>query len=61
VSIAKRREENEGEVRGGKEKSMGGSTPFLTSLASPGLLRATLGPRQMAQLTSQSHIIGPGT
>jgi len=59
--IAKRREENEGEVHGGKGKSVGGSTPFLTSLASPGPLRAALGPQQMTQLASQSHIIGPGT
>jgi len=61
VSIAKRREENEGEVRGGEGKSVDGCTPFLTSLASLRPLRAALGPQQTAQLVSQSHIIGPGT
>jgi len=61
ASIAKRREENEGEVRGGEGKSVGGSTPFLTSLASLGPLRAALGPQQTTQLMSQSHIISPGT
>ena len=59
--IPKRREGNEWEVRERDRKSVGDSKLYVTGLAGLEPLRAALGPRQTAQLASQSHVIGPDT